>query len=127
MTLDTPPTLFLEGPAGAGKTTQAIERIRSLIDNGVSPDHILLLTPHRSYTLAYEEAFDQQSWYGLGKATIGGLARRYVSLFWPEVLAHSKYPFVPGQEPTFLTYEVAQYFMARLVSPLSDRTGISPT
>ncbi len=121
VTPDTQPTLFLEGPAGAGKTTQAIERIRSLIDDGVAPDRILLLTPHRSYTLAYEEAFDQRSWYGLGKATIGGLARRYVSLFWPEVLAQSKYPFVQGQEPTFLTYEVAQYFMARLVSPLIEQ------
>ena len=117
-----PPTLFLEGPAGAGKTTLAIERIRSLIDDGVAPDSILLLTPHRSYTLAYEEAFDQRSWYGLGKATIGGLARRYVSLFWPEILhAHPKYPFVEGLEPTFLTYEVAQYFMARLVSPLIEQ------
>lgn len=115
------PTLFLEGPAGAGKTTKAIERIRSLIDAGVAPDQILLLTPHRSYTLAYEEAFDQRTWYGLGKGTIGGLARRYVSLFWPEVLAHSPYPFVQGQEPTFLTYEVAQYFMARLVSPLIEQ------
>ena len=75
MTPNTPPTLFLEGPAGAGKTTQAIERIRSIIDRGVSPDQILLLIPHRSYTLAYEEAFDQRSWYGLGKATIGGHLR----------------------------------------------------
>ena len=115
------PTLFLEGPAGAGKTTLAIDRIRSLIDGGVSPDSILLLTPHRGYTLSYEEAIDQRSWYGLGKATIGGLARRYVSLFWPEVLAHSTYPFVRGQEPTFLTYEVAQYFMARLASPLIEQ------
>ena len=114
-------TLFLEGPAGAGKTTQAIERIRSLIEHGVAPGSILLLTPHRSYTLAYEEAFDQRSWYGLAKATIGGLARRYVSLFWPEVLAHSKYPFASDREPTFLTYEVAQYFMARLASPLIEQ------
>ena len=119
-------TLFLEGPAGAGKTTLAIERIQSLISNGVSPDSILLLTPHRSYTLAYQKAFDQRSWYELGKATIGGLARRYVSLFWPEVLEHSKCPFARGREPTFLTYEVAQYFMARLVSPLIEQ-GISPT
>ena len=44
-------TLFLEGPAGAGKTTLAIERIQALISNGVSPGSILLLTPHRSYTL----------------------------------------------------------------------------
>ena len=116
-----PPTLFLEGPAGAGKTTLAIERIRSLITDGVAPDSILLLTPHRSYTLAYEEAFDQHSWYGLGKATMGGLARRYVSLFWPEILPHPKYAFVERLEPTFLTYEVAQYFMARLVSPLIEQ------
>ena len=121
MTLDGHPTLFLEGPAGAGKTTHAIARIQSLIDDGVAAADILLLTPHRSYTLPYEEAFDQRSWYGLGKATIGGLARRYVSLFWPEVLAHSKYSFVRGGEPTFLTYEVAQYFMARLVSPLIEQ------
>ena len=113
-------TLFLEGPAGAGKTTLAIERIQALISNGVSPGSILLLTPHRSYTLAYEDTFDQRSWYGLGKATIGGLARRYVSLFWPEVLEHSKYPFARGQEPSFPTYEVAQYFMVgkgRAVKP----------
>ena len=114
-------TLFLEGPAGAGKTTLAIERIQSLISNGVSPASILLLTPHRSYTLAYEKAFDRRSWYELGKGTIGGLARRYVSLFWPEVLEHPKYPFARGQEPSFLTYEVAQYFMARLVSPLIEQ------
>ena len=79
------PTLFLEGPAGAGKTTHAIARIQSLIEGGVSPGAILLLTPHRSYTRPYEEAIDQNTWYALGKATVGGLARRYVSLFWPAV------------------------------------------
>ena len=114
------PSLFLEGPAGAGKTTRAIERIKSLVEEGVSPDRILLLTPQRSYTLAYEEAFDQATWYALGKATVGGLARRYVGLFWPLVLAHSGYPFSKFIQPTFLTYEVAQYFMARLVSPLIE-------
>lgn len=114
------PSLFLEGPAGAGKTTRAIERIKSLVEDGVSPDRILLLTPQRSYTLAYEAAFDQATWYALGKATVGGLARRYVGLFWPLVLTHSGYPFSKSIQPTFLTYEVAQYFMARLVSPLIE-------
>ena len=112
---------FLEGPAGAGKTTRAISRIQSLIDSGVPPGTILLLTPHRSYTLPYREAFDHQTWYALGKATIGGLARRYVSLFWPEIPPRAKYSFLEDEEPTFLTYEVAQYFMARLVSPLLEQ------
>jgi len=115
------PTLFLEGPAGAGKTTHAIARIQSLIESGVPPGAILLLTPHRSYTRPYEEAIGQDTCYALGQATVGGLARRYVSLFWPAIPPHSKYPFSASIEPIFLTYEVAQYFMARLVSPLVEQ------
>ena len=115
------PTLFLEGPAGAGKTTYAIKSIQSLIQAGVSPGSILLLTPHRSYTLQYEKSIDLHTWYALGKATVGGLARRYVSLFWPTILPHSRYPFSESLEPVFLTYEVAQFFMARLVSPLVEQ------
>ena len=29
--------LFLDGPAGAGKTTAAVARIRALLDAGVAP------------------------------------------------------------------------------------------
>ena len=112
---------FLEGPAGSGKTSKAIQHIRSLIEAGNPADSILLLTPHRIYARVYEEAFDPTTWYALGKATIGGLARRYVSLFWPEVWANERHPFSGEQEPNFLTYEAAQYFMARLVSPLVEQ------
>ncbi|MBQ41953.1 MAG: hypothetical protein CME15_05795 [Gemmatimonadetes bacterium] len=115
------PTLFLEGPAGAGKTTHAMARIQSLIEGGVAPGAILLLTPHRSYSRPYEDALGQATCYALGLATVGGLARRYVSLFWPAIPPHSTYPFSASLEPIFLTYEVAQYFMARLVSPLVEQ------
>ena len=82
-------------------------------------DQILLLTPQRSYTLPYQEALDLKTWYALGKATIGGLAQRYVALFWP--LLPQKYAFSNELEPTFLTYEVAQFFMARRVAPLIEQ------
>ena len=111
--------LFLEGPAGAGKTSLAIRRIGMLLEDGVPADQILLLTPQRSYTLPYQEAFGLKEWYALGKATIGGLAQRYVGLFWP--LLSDRYAFEAGVEPTFLTYEVAQYFMSRIVSPLIEQ------
>ena len=116
---------FLEGPAGAGKTTRAIEHIRSLIESGATPGTILLLTPHRSYTFPYRKAFDKQTWYALGKATMGGLARRYVSLFWPAILPNTRYELSDSIEPTFLTYEVAQYHMARLVAPLVEEGDFS--
>ena len=49
---------------------------------------------------------------------MGGLAQRYVALFWPAIAkAHG---YTEDVEPTFLTYEVAQYFMARLATPLIE-------
>ena len=110
--------VFLEGPAGSGKTHAAISRIQHLIDQGVNADEILLLVPQRSYTIPYEEALDASTWYRLGKATVGGIAQRTVALFWPLVLETSRYPFEEDKEPTFLTYEVAQFIMAKLVAPL---------
>ena len=91
-----------------------------MIDRGVAPEEILLLTPQRSYTLQYQEAFDQTTWYRLGKATIGGLAGRIVGLFWP-LVSREQYPFDENKQPAFLTYEVAQFFMAQVVSPLIEQ------
>ena len=115
------PTVFWEGPAGSGKTTQAIRRIAQLIERGARADEILLLVPQRSYTIQYEELLDNLTWYRLGKATVGGMAQRMVALFWPLVTESSVYSFDHEKEPTFLTYETAQYFMAKLVAPLIEQ------
>lgn len=117
--IENAPSMFVSGPAGSGKTTLGISRINALIESGTPADRILLLTPQRSYTLPYQEAFDLKTWYALGKATIGGLAKRFVSLFWPTV--PDEMGFDVSREPTFLTYEVAQYFMARLATPLIEQ------
>ncbi|MEZ4700384.1 MAG: AAA family ATPase [Rhodothermales bacterium] len=117
--------LFLDGPAGAGKTTAAVARIRALLDAGVAPESVLLITPQRSYTRAYEPAFTPAEWYRLEKATIGGLARRYVELFWPEVAPTDGFSL--DRPPHFLTYEQAQYFMAAVVQPLIERGAFAGT
>ena len=119
MTTEKPRTLYLEGPAGTGKTTYGVAELKQLLASGVPPDHIMLLTPQRSYARPYQAALDPATWYQLEKATIGGLARKYVSLFWPLVVANR--PFSRNKPPRFLTYEVAQYIMARVVSPLLEQ------
>ncbi|MFZ5909555.1 MAG: hypothetical protein ACOYYU_06025 [Chloroflexota bacterium] len=113
---------FLSGPAGAGKTTVGVERMRFLLDNGMRADSILVLTPQRTLQEPYLASF-----HGPGTApgsevtfaTLGGLARRMAELFWP--LAAEAAGFArPDQPPTFLTLETAQYYMAHLVRPLLD-------
>jgi hypothetical protein len=49
-------------------------------------------------------------------ATIGGVARRTVDLFWPMVAAPAGFAH-GSRRPRFLTLETAQYYMDRIVEP----------
>lgn len=120
-------TLFLEGPAGCGKTTAGVARLRRLLDEGVPADSILVLTPQRTLAEPYFTALRDPDLPAGGLTTVltlGGLAQRAVELFWP--LAAEAAGFAhPDDEPVFLTLETAQYYMARLVRPLLDEGAFS--
>ncbi len=111
--------LFLRGPAGAGKTTVAVERMKFLLESGVPADQVLILTPQRTLQDPYLTMLHSPQTAAGGEATpatVGGLARRMVDLFWP--LAAEAAGFThPEQPPVFLTLETAQYYMARVVRP----------
>ena len=114
--------VFLSGPTGCGKTTAGVERMNYLLEQGIRADSLLILTPQRTLQEPY-----LASLHGPGTApgvevtlaTVGGLARRMVDLFWP--LAADVAGFAhPDQPPVFLTLETAQYYMAHIVRPLLD-------
>ena len=112
--------VFLEGPVGSGKTTAAVERLLYLMAKGVPGDSILVLVPQRTLGRLYYEAVQHPGVVAGGAVTLvtlGGLARRMVDLFWPVVAAQAGFNNFPG-DPTCLTMETAQYFMAILVNPL---------
>jgi len=115
-------TVFLEGPAGCGKTTTAVERLVHLMDQGIPASSILLLMPQRTLAAPYYQALNTPGVMAGGVVTVltvGGLAQRMVDLFWP--LAAGEAGFAqPDQPPSFLTLETAQYSMAHLVRPLLD-------
>ena len=113
---------FLSGPAGCGKTTVGVARMEYLLKQGVRADSILILTPQRTLQEPYLASFRAPETAPGGEvtfATVGGLARRMVDLFWP--LAAEAAGFAhPDQSPVFLTLETAQYYMAHIVRPLLD-------
>jgi len=113
---------WLEGPAGAGKTTAALAHLFRLLNQGVSGDSILVFTPQRALAIPYERALRQPATPPTGQVallTLGGLARRMVDLFWLLVSAPGGFAF-PAEPPVFLTLETAQYYMARLARPLLE-------
>ncbi|MBL8049912.1 MAG: hypothetical protein JNM46_01705 [Anaerolineales bacterium] len=117
--------LFVQGPAGAGKTTVGVERMRYLLSQGIAADSILMLTPQRTLQEPYLELLYTPERIAGGEvtsATIGGLAKRMCDLFWP--LAAEQAGFRnPDLPPIFLTLETAQYYMAHLVRPLIEDGG----
>jgi hypothetical protein len=114
--------IFLEGPAGTGKTTVGVARLHQLLTQGVPGHGILILTPQRTLAAPYYDALRSPHVPAGGEVTLltlGGLAQRMVDLFWPLIAEEAGFGY-PDLPPTFLTLETAQYYMARLTRPLLD-------
>ena len=113
-------TLFLSGPPGAGKTTLAVQRLQFLLQEGVPAEQILILVPQRTLATPYYRAIHSTQLppgATVDVATIGGLARRTLDLFWPLVAEPAGFAH-PQRQPRFLTLETAQYYMDRILEPV---------
>jgi hypothetical protein len=114
--------LFVSGPYGTGKTTAGVERMRYLLAQGVPADSILMLTPQRTMQEPFLDLLyspERSAGGEVTSATMGGLSRRVVDLFWP-IAAEAAGFTNPEQPPIFLSLETAQYYMAHIVRPLLD-------
>ena len=82
--------IFLEGPAGSGKTTAAIARLMHLVSEGVPGQSVMILVPQLALASPYAEAIRSPDMKAGGQPTVltfGGLARRTAELYWPMIAA----------------------------------------
>ena len=76
-------SIFLEGIAGTGKTTTAVERLLLLMEQGIPGDSILILIPQRTLSRPYWDAIQHPGTTAGGEVTIvtiAGMARRMIDL-----------------------------------------------
>ncbi|MBN2117815.1 MAG: ATP-dependent helicase [Anaerolineales bacterium] len=115
--------LFVLGPAGTGKTSAGVERMRHLLAQGVPGESILMLAAQRSVQEPYLDLLYSPERAAGGEVTSatlgGGLARRVCDLFWPVAGEAAGFAH-PDQPPVFLSLETSQYYMAHIVRPLLD-------
>jgi hypothetical protein len=120
--IDTTSKVFVEGPAGSGKTTIAVLRLEKLIESGIRGENFLVLVPQRTLAAPYYNLQQNPAFVRNGLLTITtmyGLARNLIQLFWPAISEEAGFTH-PDRLPIFLNLETAQYFMAHLVRPLLD-------
>ncbi len=112
--------LWLEGGAGSGKTRTGVERALYLLERGAPAESILVFVPQRSLAQPYIDALRQQKDFRGGQIavhTIGSLSRQMVELFWFLVAERAGFQH-PHDLPNFLSLELAQYFMTKVIEPL---------
>lgn len=118
-------TVFLEGLSGTGKTTTGLAYLYHLLETGVAADAIAVIVPQRTLGRPYLDALrgpDVPAGGSVNVATIGGIARRMIDLFWPLVAEEAGFAD-PEARPSFLTLETSQYTMAQVVGPLIENEG----
>jgi hypothetical protein len=114
---------FVSGPAGAGKSSVLTARLIRLLEEGVPAYAILVLLPDRRVreVLRQELQGVHLGPYGhLSLHTYYSLAQRMVALFWPLVARPAGFAH-PERPPIFLTYELAQYHLGRVIIPLLEQ------
>ncbi len=112
--------IWLEGIAGAGKTTVGLRRVLHLLEAGVPAESILIFLPQRSLAQPYKNALQTGLPYRGGQVTIhtlGSLSLQMVEAFWFLVAAAAGFK-KPQALPNFLSLELVQYFMTRAIEPL---------
>jgi superfamily I DNA/RNA helicase len=115
--------ILLTGAAGSGKTTAGVARLLQMVGNGIPARIVLVLVPQRSLGIPYMKAIQNPDFPAGGEpavVTLGGLAQRMLSLFWPLIARQSGFAH-PDRPPQFLTLESAQYYLARVVQPYLQR------
>ncbi|MCB8921491.1 MAG: hypothetical protein H6662_07920 [Ardenticatenaceae bacterium] len=115
-----PHTSFLLGPAGSGKTTALQHRLLRLLQEGETAYTLLILVAEPDHQQGYRDFIHQS---GLGPyadlkiTTYIEMAREMVALFWPLVARDAGFAR-PYQPPTFLSYDLAQLQMWRIITPM---------
>ncbi len=115
--------LWLEGIAGSGKTTTAVQRVLYLLERGIPAESILVFLPQRSLAEPYIRALRGGADYSGGQVTvhtIGSLSLQMVELFWFLVAERAGFKH-PQDLPNFLSLELVQYFMTRAIEPLINQ------
>lgn len=122
------PTTFLTGPAGTGKTTQAVTRLRDLLADHVPGHNILVIVPQLTLAGPYRDLLRDPSLPGAAAVdilTFSGLALQTIDLFWPLVAAPAGFGR-PQTRPVFLTIETAQYYLHQVIEPLLRQGYFDP-
>ena len=94
-----------------------------MLERGVPAESILIFVPQRSLAQPYIRALRGLTGHRGGQVsvhTIGSLSLQLVEMFWFLIAGRAGFKH-PHDLPNFLSLELVQYFMTRVIEPLVDQ------
>jgi hypothetical protein len=110
---------YLTGHPGTGKSSRLADHLVHLLDAGIRPDRILLLTPQQAQAERFRTAQARVKRRTRGEpfvSTIYSLAQQHVALFFPRIAPRAGFA-QPRREPIFIDVELTQYFLDQIAAP----------
>ncbi|MEJ2758783.1 MAG: hypothetical protein P8046_09920 [Anaerolineales bacterium] len=109
--------IFLEGPAGTGKTTWGCNYLAELLEQ--SSVGVLILVPQKILADPYLEVIRNSGGIFADVFTIGSLSKTMVEMYWPMIAMDAGFKS-PDMPPAFLNLEGAQYFISFVLRELFE-------
>ncbi len=110
---------YLTGHPGTGKSSRLADHLVALLDAGVRPDRVLLLTPQQAQAERFRTAQSRVKRRTRGEpfiSTIYSLAQQHVALFFPRIAPRAGFAH-PRREAVFIDVELAQSFLDQIAAP----------
>lgn len=117
--------LIIKGPTGSGKSTILLERYKYMVETlGIPSDKILILLLNRSQSLEWRSKTVLSASGNIWRTSYYGFIQGEIKTFYPIVLKNCKEISRKSIQPTFLTFESAQFLMSKAIERRREERGV---
>ena len=114
---------IIEGKIRSGKTGNAINKYKELINNKIPSEEILVLITNRNSKLRWSKEFDFEISSALNVYTYTGLIQKEVVKYWPIICSNCNYIKKHNIRPKFMTNNLSEYIVHSFVENYRDIKG----
>jgi hypothetical protein len=114
---------IIEGKMRSGKTSNAINKYKELINNKVPSEDILVLINNRNSKLRWSREFDFEISGALNVYTYTGFIQKEVVKYWPIICSNCNYIKKHNIRPKFISNNLSEYIVQSHVEDYRDLKG----
>lgn len=114
--------VVIKGPTGSGKSTFLLEYYKDLINNkNIASEKILLLVLNRIQSLTWRKKTTIEVSSNIWRTSYYGFIQNEISTYYPIVLNNCKEIETNNLRPVFLTFEISQYLVTKVIDKKRDK------